>query len=178
MPFRFNPFTDKLDIVETAGSIGAVVTLTGNSGGAVDPDGSGNINVVGSSGTTVTGNPATHTLTITVAGSGMTWNTIAASQTLAVDNGYFCTGGAGLSLALPAVSNAGDTIAIVLDGSTSWTITQPNAGTQIRIANAQTTLGVGGTLASTQQGDTVWLVCETANARWVATDTTGNITVV
>ncbi len=49
---------------------GTVLTLTGNSGGAVGPDGSGNINVVGD-GTTVTvaGNPGTDTLTISVAGA-------------------------------------------------------------------------------------------------------------
>ncbi len=47
-----------------------VETLTGNSGGAVGPDGSDNINVVGD-GTTidVTGNPGTNTLTISAIGS-------------------------------------------------------------------------------------------------------------
>lgn len=49
---------------------GTVLTLTGNSGGAVGPDGLGNINVVGD-GTTVTvaGNPGTDTLTISAGGS-------------------------------------------------------------------------------------------------------------
>ncbi len=48
-----------------------VETLTGNSGGAVGPDGSNNINVVGD-GTTidVTGNPGTNTLTISALSSG------------------------------------------------------------------------------------------------------------
>jgi len=118
-------------------------------------------------------------ITISAVGEGLTWQTISANQTLAVNNGYFCISpGGALSLALPATSAIGDTIAIVLDGATSWTITQPNAGTRIRIANSQTTLGVGGSLASTQQGDTIFLVCQTANARWVVTDLIGNITVV
>lgn len=39
-------------------------TLTGNSGGAVSPDGSGDINIVGSNGITTVGNPATQTITI------------------------------------------------------------------------------------------------------------------
>lgn len=44
-----------------------VETLTGNSGGAVGPNGANNINVVGDTGVgiTVTGNPGTNTLTIT-----------------------------------------------------------------------------------------------------------------
>jgi hypothetical protein len=40
-------------------------TLTGNSGGAVSPDTAGNINIVGSSPYSFTGNPATFTLTLT-----------------------------------------------------------------------------------------------------------------
>lgn len=109
---------------------------------------------------------------------GVTWSVIGASQTLVVANGYFCTTGAALSLALPATSAVGDTIDVVLDGSTSWTITQPNAATRIRIGTSQTTLGVGGSLASTATGDSISLVCETANARWVVISSMGNITVV
>ena len=107
------------------------------------------------------------------------WQTISANQTLAVNNGYICIApGGALSLALPAVSAVGDIIAVVLDGATSWTITQPNAATQIRVAANQTTLGVGGSLASTSVGDTVYLICETANARWVVPNFIGNITIV
>lgn len=47
--------------------IGGVSTLTGNSGGAVGPT-LGNINVLGGTGITVTGNPGTSTLTITSSG--------------------------------------------------------------------------------------------------------------
>lgn len=56
---------------------GEVITLTGNSGGAVGPDGGGNINVVGD-GTTVTvaGNPGTNTLTISAFGRVATAQTV------------------------------------------------------------------------------------------------------
>jgi hypothetical protein len=47
---------------------GSVLTLTGNTGGAVSPI-LGNINVVGAGLITVTGDPLTHTLTITSSGS-------------------------------------------------------------------------------------------------------------
>jgi len=175
--FRFNPFTDKLDYVGSAsGSV--VETLTGNSGGAVTPDGSGNINVVGSGGVTVVGNPGTNTLTISIAGSGLTWSAIIASQTLAINNGYVCIApGGALSLALPAVSAVGSIIVVALDGATSFTITQ-GAGQQIRIGNTTTTAGVGGSLASTQQGDTVYMVCSVANLKWNVLSSMGNPTVV
>lgn len=130
----------------------------------------------GSAGQTLVTNGA-GVLTFQNAGS-TGWTVIGASQTLAVNEGYICTTGAALSLALPAVSAVGDEIEVILDGSTSWTITQPNAATRIRIGNQQTTLGVGGSLASTLTGDSVRLVCETANARWAVASMLGNITVV
>jgi len=57
--------------VMITGAAGAILTLTGNSGGAVSPL-LGNINVVGD-GTTinVVGNPGTHTLTISTVGTGV-----------------------------------------------------------------------------------------------------------
>lgn len=130
----------------------------------------------GTAGQVLTTDGAGH-LTFQSSGAG-TWSVIGASQTLSVNHGYICTTGAGLSLALPATSAVGDTIEVSLDGSTSWTITQPNAGTQIRIGSTQTTLGVGGSLASTAVGDSIKLVCETANARWVVTSMVGNISFV
>lgn len=134
------------------------------------------LNVLGAAGTTTSGSG--NTITITVSGSGMTWSTITASQTLAVDNGYFCVSpGGALSLLLPAVSNIGDEIEVVLNGATSFTITQA-AGQSIRLGNVATTTGAGGSLASTQQGDWVRMVCMTANLAWVAIAEEGNITVV
>jgi len=121
---------------------------------------------------------ASNSITISSIAGGFQWTAIGASQTLAIQNGYFCTTGAALSLALPAVSAVGDVIQIALDGSTSWTITQPNAATQIRIGSSQTTLGVGGSIASTVVGDSVELICQTANGRWQVVDFVGNITVV
>jgi hypothetical protein len=50
------------------GGGGNILTLTGNSGGAVPPT-AGNINVVGTGIITVTGNPGTSTLTISSSGN-------------------------------------------------------------------------------------------------------------
>ena len=156
-----------------------VMFLEGNSGGAVGPDpATGIVDVVGAGGVTVVGNPGTHTLTITVSGEGMTWNTITASQMLVVNNGYICISpGGALALQLPAVSSLGDEIKIVLDGSTSFSVTQ-GAGQSIRLANAVTTAGAGGSLTTTQQGDTLLLVCQTANLKWNVLSSIGNLTVV
>lgn len=110
-------------------------------------------------------------------GSGVIkWNTIAAPLTLAVNNGYICTAGGTLSLALPATSVLGDMIEIALNGATGFIITQ-TAGQQIRWSGSTTTLGVTGTLATTGTGDSIRLVCETANTIWVGLSGNGNLTV-
>ena len=47
-----------------------IMTITGNSGGAVGPNSGGNINLVGSGLISVAGNSASNTLTISLTGSG------------------------------------------------------------------------------------------------------------
>lgn len=71
MPFKFNPFTDKLDITNTGGGPpgSGIQTLTGNSGGAVGPNGSGNVNVIGAGALSMVGNPGTNTLTGQIRGT-------------------------------------------------------------------------------------------------------------
>lgn len=112
-------------------------------------------------------------------GGGVTsWVSISTSQMLAVRTGYFCVSPGGpLSLALPAVSAKGDQIEIVLDGATSFTVTQ-GAGQSIRLGNLATTAGVGGTLTTTQQGDTLRMVCQTANLQWNVLSSMGNPIIV
>jgi hypothetical protein len=159
-------------------SPGVVETLTGNTGGAVGPNGANNINVVGTGSVTVTGSPGTNTLTISVTGSGLTWHIISTSQSLVSNNGYICVSpGAALALALPAVSVLGDIIEVTLDGATSFSLTQ-GAGQQIRLGTLQTTLGAGGSITSTHQGDTIRMVCQTANTKWNILSSIGNLTVV
>jgi hypothetical protein len=81
--------------------------------------------------------------------------------------------GNAVNLSLPITSLIGDTIEVVLDGGISWTITQPNAGSQILYGNVQTTLGIGGFISSNQQGDYIRLVCQTTNSRWNAFGSSG-----
>lgn len=178
MPYRFNAFTDKLDLVETAMTSGGIVSLTGNDAVVVGPDGSGNVNVVGAGAVRVTGNSGTNTETISVTGSGIVWQTITASQALVSNNGYICVAAGGaLALSLPATSSLGDIIEITLDGATSFAITQA-PGQQIRYGNTSTTSGAGGSITTIAQGDTIRMVCQTANLKWNIISSLGNLTVV
>lgn len=63
-------------LTDSTSSGSDIETLTGDTGGAVGPDGAFNINVLGGAGITVTGSPGTNTLTIVedevVEGTGQT----------------------------------------------------------------------------------------------------------
>lgn len=119
---------------------------------------------------------------VSLNGTGaVVWNVISqATQPaeLAINNGYICiAGGTGnVSIPLPAASSLGDIIEIALNGATSWTITQA-AGQQIRWSGSTTTLGAAGSLATTGTGDSIRLVCQTANTVWVGLSGNGNLTV-
>jgi len=156
-------------IVYGAGSIAPgsfVQTITGNSGGAVGPTAGGTINVIGSGSVNVIGVPGTNTLTISLTGDGVTWSTITANQTAAVNNGYFCNKASTLTLALPATSAVGDVIEVVnINTALGIQFTQA-ANQRIFIGNTSTTLGATGTLTSSAVGDSLSIVCQTANLIW------------
>lgn len=127
----------------------------------------------------VTINSSTGQLGVTTAAipTGITtWNVVGTNQTGITNNGYIFTSGAALTISLPATSAIGDMFSVVLDGATSWQITQ-GVGQQIRLSSSTTTSGAGGSLKSTAQGDTVSLVCRVANTTWTALSSIGNITV-
>jgi len=71
------------------------------------------------------------------------------------------------------VETVGDEIKITLDGATSFRIVQ-GAGQYIRIGNDETTVGPGGTIVTTQQGDSITMVCSVANTKWNVISPIGN----
>ncbi len=120
---------------------------------------------------------AQNAITITAAGAHDVWEVISASQTLDPDTSYVCAGGGALDLLLPPTSAVGDMIVVLLDGSTSWSITQAD-GQQVRYGNSETTLGAAGSITSTLQGDSLTLVCVVADSRWAVLAGVGNHDVV
>ena len=61
--FKYNPFTNTLDLVGTGSGGAGIASLTGNSGGAILPDGSGNVNVIGSGNIQTSGSGNSLTIT-------------------------------------------------------------------------------------------------------------------
>lgn len=115
---------------------------------------------------------------VSIIAGGFIWNDVTgATQTIAVENGYVTDRGGGVTYTLPATANFGDEF-IITGKSGAWTLAQ-NANQQINISASSTTVGVGGSLASTNAGDSIWAVCTTAGAStvWRVYNFVGNITV-
>jgi hypothetical protein len=155
-----------------------IETLTGDVGGAVGPDAAFNINLLGGTGITTVGTPASNQIVFNVSGGGITWSRVAGpAVALAVDNGYITTNAALVTLTLPAAAAVGTIIEVVGEGAGGWRIAQ-NAGQSIQFGNLSTTVGVGGSLDSTNQWDTVVLICRVANTTWSVTGNVGVLNVI
>lgn len=117
----------------------------------------------------------------------MTWNAppatvtftvITADQSAAENKGYIANkAGTAATITLPATAAVGTVLEVVGLGATGWIVAQ-NALQSIKIGTSATTVGVGGSLASTQANDTLRMVCAVADTTWVVTSMMGNVTVV
>ncbi len=90
------------------------------------------------------------------------WTTLIVGQALAPENGYFLANAVPATFTLPAVILSGELIEIVSTTAQICTIAQ-NAGQRIFFGNAPTTIGVGGSIATSAIGDSVTLICAVAN---------------
>jgi hypothetical protein len=110
--------------------------------------------------------------------AGYVWTEVTGtSQSMAVESGYIANNVALVTLTLPASASVGDSITVAGKGAGGWKIAQ-NAGQVIRAGASSTTVGAAGYLQSTNQYDSIELLCITANTDWVVlTGPQGNITV-
>lgn len=156
----------QITAVPTGTSIGAVMTLTGNSGGAVSPT-AGNINTVGSGNITVVGNPGTSTLTasitgvIPIANGGTNASSFATTDgTVYYDGTRLVTTATGTSGQLLTSNGAGMAPTYQTAAASSITITGDSGGgltgssftftggtTGLTMAGSGSTETLGGTLA-------------------------------
>ena len=120
----------------------------------------------------------TGAIAFTGSGQGITWvDQSGASVTMAVNTAYVSDDGASLvTFTLPATAALGSVFGIVGKGSGLWTIAQAS-GQSIHFGNVTTTTTTG-SLSSTLQYDSVWLVCITANTVFAVYNSIGNITYV
>lgn len=110
--------------------------------------------------------------TITLASTAIVWSAQAAGTALLPNQGFISTAATAQNFPLPATAVVGEVFELTQNGAGTVTITQA-AGQSIRFGNQVTTAGVGGSLASSAQGDAVKIVCTTANTGFQAV--TGSI---
>ena len=155
------------------GPPGVLDTITTPDGTVVVPF-ANNIDFLNGTGMNITGSGSN--ITFNATGGGITWNLVTGtSQAISPNNGYVADNGGGVTLSLPTVCPFGSVIGVTGIMSAGWTITQ-SAGQMIQIGDVATTIGVGGSLASTQIGDSVTMVCTTANTNFLVFSSMGNIT--
>ena len=110
--------------------------------------------------------------------SGIQWTeVVAGAQAMAVDSGYIANNAGLVTCTLPAAAVVGDRVMVCGKGAGGFRVSQ-NAGQTIHAVDTDTTPGVGGYLASTNQYDAVELLCITANTDFVVLSMMGNITIV
>lgn len=110
--------------------------------------------------------------------AGTSWSdATGATVTMVANNSYVTDRGGGVAYTLPATAAFGDTMDIV-GKLGAWTVAQ-NANQQIVLGSASSTVGVTGSISSTNVGDCVHLLCITGGAStvWRVTSSMGNITV-
>lgn len=118
-------------------------------------------------------------ITINATGGGFTWTDVTGtSASMAVNNGYLADNAGLVTLTLPATAAQFSVIAVAGWGAGGWKIAQ-NSGQSIQFGSAAaTTSGTGGSLASTNRYDVVYLICTVTNTNWLVLDSIGNITIV
>ena len=116
-------------------------------------------------------------ITISGTGSGIGWTEVTGtSQTMAADNGYVSSNPALVTLTLPTTAAFGTAITVLGKGAGGWKIAQ-GAGQQIHFGSVSSTAGATGYLSSTNQYDSIQLICITANNEWACIGSQGAITV-
>ena len=116
-------------------------------------------------------------INLAVAGGGVLWTEItAAAVALAVNNGYVLNRATLITATLPVTAAFGTVIRLCGKGAGGWIIAQ-NAGQNIQVGNSSSTVGVGGSVASTNQFDTIELLCSVANTTWTTLSSVGNFTI-
>jgi hypothetical protein len=116
------------------------------------------------------------TITISSTGVGsLVWNDVAGTtQAAAVNNGYIISNAGATTVTLPATAAEGSVFAIAGKGAAGW-ILQMNTGQVCHFGSSASSSA--GTATSTNQYDSVTIVCVTANTTFVAIAGWGNLTV-
>lgn len=103
--------------------------------------------------------------------SAVAWSTVGVNTNMVADNGYITT--ATIDMTLPATSAVGLKLRL-LNTSGNFTIKQL-AGQSIVFNTTTTTVGTGGSIATTATGQAIELICTTADTVWHVVSSQGAV---
>jgi hypothetical protein len=161
-----NPTAHSLPIAQGASNFNFVSLVDGQL--LIGVSGSDPIpaNLSAGSGIAITNSPGG--IMISATGSGSSWTDVSGTtQAMLPDNGYATDNSGLVTCTLPVTAAFGSSISIIGKGSGGWSIAQ-NAGQSIQVGNTASTIGAGGSVSSTNQFDSLNLICTVANTVWTA----------
>lgn len=144
----------------TEGTLGNGQILIGSSGSAPVL-----ATITAGSGITVTNGPGS--ISISGTASSIGWNVVTTNTAMLADDGYIANSASPITLTLPTTAAVGTALVVTNFNTGGFTIAQ-NVLQNIRIGTSVSTTGAGGSVASTAQGDSVYLICAVANTSWIA----------
>jgi hypothetical protein len=107
-------------------------------------------------------------------GGGVVWNNVTTSPVgVLPGNGYIVSTSANVQFILPSVCPFGTVFEIVGRFGSGWTLTQAD-GQEVHLGTAGTTVGVTGSIASTETYDCIRVVCTVANTEFEVVSSMGN----
>ena len=129
-------------------------------------------------GANITITPGANSITIAAGAGGTAW-AVDTTGTIALvaGNGYIINKVTLTTATLPATAAVGGTIEITGMGAGGWLIAQ-RANQMIYFGAYTTTTGIGGSLASTSDRDTIKMICIVADLEFQVISSIGNITYV
>ncbi len=163
----------ELDIALTNGSNGQVLI-----GGGSNP-----LWASITAGANITLTPGANSLTIAASGGSgaLTWTKVVGDTTMAVNTGYICNKTSGttvINMTLPAIAALGALVTVVQQTGYSTLKVLPAASQTIIYGQYQTVAGSGGgLLQGSTIGDSLQMVCITANTTWLVYGSIGNFLV-
>jgi len=110
--------------------------------------------------------------------SSVAWIPALSSTTMTSTTGYYVTGAGSITLTLPATSVTGSLIQVTSTSlNTSGFVIAQGPLQSIQFGKISTTVGSGGSLASSAIGDSLSLLCTVANTTWQVVNSIGNLLV-
>jgi hypothetical protein len=161
-----NPAIHTLAVAQGASNFNFIGPLTngqlliGNTGADPTP-------AMLTAGTNISISTGAGTITIdSIGAAGFLWTDVSStSQLMSSNNGYIADNSSLITFTLPPISLVGDEISIIGKGTGLFSIAQ-GSGQQINVGSSPTTLGTGGSITSTNQFNSINLVCTVSNTIW------------